>query len=195
MFFHGKEPNSQIPTAGKTKMRADAWQAIFTGGTFATALVASWIGLRQLSQFRERQKQLSRPYVVVDFYFRQTLICISVENIGHSPAANIKIIFEPELQTTRPEIVKDNIKAIARTIPMMAPKRKIVWLLDTSASAFNHPDLVPHTYKATVSYSELPEARKRSQWRKSKEPFHYTDPVQYLDLQQYEGALMQDTSS
>lgn len=176
-------------------MKADAWQAIFSGGTFLAAAIATLGGLIQLSHFNKQRREETRPYVIVDFYFRQTLICISVQNTGRSPAENVKITFDPELQTSRPDVAKDNFARIGRTIPMLAPNRRIVWLLDSSTSAFKDPEGLLHSYKAQASYSELTPAPSRFRWMKAKAPRRYSDPVQNLDLQQYEGALLQDTSN
>ncbi len=181
-----------VCTGKEESVKADAWQAIFSGGTFGTALIASRIGLVQLTQFNKQRREETRPYIIVDFLFRESLICISAQNIGRSPAAQVTITFEPELASSHPDIAATARAALSKPIPLMAPKRKMVWLLDSSASAFQNTDTVPHSYKAKVSYSELTSERPRFPWLKMQPPIRYTDPEQSLHLQQYEGALVKD---
>ena len=176
-------------------MTANAWAALFSGGTFLTAILASVLALLQLLQYTEARLEDSRPFVTVDFYFRETLVCIAAQNVGKSPAMNVKITFDPPLKSTTVQIGEQIRASLSKPIPMMAPNRKLAWLLDSSTVAFSQPEIVPHSYKVKVTYSG-PLRFHRNLFGKSKtRTQHYEDPEQVLVLHQYLGALIQELTN
>ena len=174
-------------------LEPNGWQAIFAGGTLFIAIVASGIGLTQLYQYLRQSREQTRPYVIVDFFFRQTIVCIVVQNIGHTPAANVTIHFEPELQSTHPDMAKAARAAIARPIPMMAPNRRIVWLLDSAITAFRD-ESVQHSYRVKIEYSDLDPQNRNFPFGRKRKAREYRDPEHVLDLHQYKGALIHDST-
>jgi hypothetical protein len=92
-----------------------------------------------------------RPDVIVDFVFDEGKFFIAVENIGERPAVDVSIRFD------RPFSGADGKRSIStlplfKGIPFLAPRRRIVTFLDTSASYFARRQ--PTSLSATVTYAD-----------------------------------------
>lgn len=124
-------------------LTADAWTAIGTVATAAVALVAALFAGWQVLVMRGTRREQTRPYVVVDFRehpVSRTIIALVIENIGATPAYDVRLDFSPELESTDDE--RDDgtrgIYSVAESplirdgIPTMPPRRKIVVSFDSA---------------------------------------------------------------
>jgi len=157
-------------------MVTDVLQAVFGGATLLVAIVASAIGLIQFRDFRRTVREQSRPYVLVDFTTRQTLIMLAVSNSGSRPASNITIEFSPPIASTV-EGWAETIAAAtseANPIPVLAPGRAIDWFFDNGLFAVGS-DKVPQDYQVEVSYEDLVPrkvwTRSGLRWRRGRERY------------------------
>lgn len=130
------------------------WQAIWTFATFLVAVLAVVVAVGQLDAHRETQWEQSRPYVIVDFAFRSTVLMIEVKNIGQSAARDVRLSWSPTL------IAKDvhAVEAIQRNlvhgvIPYLAPGRAIRYYMGTIPEHLND-DSLPKRFEVTASYTD-----------------------------------------
>lgn len=181
---------AQVQIATFLGLPADAWTAIGTVvtalgalGTLAVAILAARYAKGQLDSARDQldvmqrtREDETRPYVIVDVEPSEAdfhLINLIVENIGRTAAHNVRLTFEPTLESTLKEFppIAESV-LVKEGISMMPPGRRIEALLD------KHPDRaksnLPYRFDVTV---QLEDARGRQQ-----------DPQRYvLDLQQLSG--------
>lgn len=110
---------------------------------------------------REREAAIdeatSRPYVFVDFEFtRQTFVHIKIENLGRSPALNVKLDFSPDLRSTMDTAARRIADYnLWDGIPSLAPGQVVKVLLDIGGARFETratPEPLPDAYRARVRY-------------------------------------------
>lgn len=108
----------------------DEWVGIALLLQTVLLAMSAWFVRWQLKQARDAQAEQSRPYVIVDFQQKGGLLNLIVENIGQTPAFDLRVIFEPEL--TLPEGASDDdrhqVEGFVRRlagdgIPFMPPRR------------------------------------------------------------------------
>ena len=92
-----------------------------------------------------------RPDVIVDFVFDAGKFFIAVENIGDRPAVDVSARFD------RPFSGAGGTRRIStlplfKGIPFLAPRRRIVTFLDTSASYFARRE--PTALSVAVTYAD-----------------------------------------
>jgi hypothetical protein len=92
-----------------------------------------------------------RPDVIVDFVFDEGKFFIAVENIGDRPAVDVSVRFD------RPFTGAGGKRRIStlplfKGIPFLAPRRRIITFLDTSASYFARRE--PTALAAAVTYAD-----------------------------------------
>lgn len=156
------------------------WSAFGQVGALVVAVVAGilvWLQVRHAIQAREDQ---TRPYVIVDFEFRDWEVMLAIRNIGTSPAMDVKISFDKPLQA--PHIDDPEELAVFRDgIPMLAPGRVIAIPFGTGPSFFEEKvdEDLPLRYVARVEYSGQ-GGRKR-----------YRDADLFLDLTPYKHTLVE----
>lgn len=130
---------------------ADQWQAAAAWATVLIAGVAAWIALRQLREHGRVEVERSRPYVVVDFAFRHYQLLVEISNIGHTPARDLVVQWDPQIRGTR----HDRSEALARVlaaekIPFLAPGRTML-LPVAHMPSYLKSDL-PHRFDVTTKY-------------------------------------------
>jgi hypothetical protein len=91
-----------------------------------------------------------RPYVIVDFVFEAGLFTIAIENIGDRPAIDVSIRFDKEFHGPSGQAVSK--LGLFRKIPFLAPRRRIVTFLDSSAAYFARRE--PTDITAAVVYAD-----------------------------------------
>jgi len=91
-----------------------------------------------------------RPYVIVDFVFESGLFTIAIENIGERPAIDLSMVFDKEFHGARGQVIPK--LALFRRIPFLAPRRRIVTFLDSSAAYFARGE--PTDITVTVAYAD-----------------------------------------
>jgi hypothetical protein len=148
---------------------AAEWGAFGQVGALVVATVAGvlvWLQVRHGRQVREDQ---TRPYVIVDFEFQGMLVMIAVRNIGTTPAREVRIGFDPPLQSPLEDSPMD-FAVFSEGIPMLAPGRAIRLAFGTGPQFFpDEGEGVPLRYEARVQYTNLEGKR-------------YEDPPLILDL-------------
>jgi len=92
-----------------------------------------------------------RPDVIVDFVFDEGKFFIAVENIGDRPAVDVSIRFDRPFTGVGGKR-KISTLPLFKGIPFLAPRRRIVTFLDTSASYFARRQ--PTALSAAVTYTD-----------------------------------------
>jgi len=162
---------------------ADEWQAWWAFLTLLVAALAAGLALRQLGAYIAEQEERARPFLMVDFDFRSTMLYITVENISDTPATNVTLIANPKLQTTSGrDKVLEGILDGKFLIPQVAPGRNMRWYVDQTADLYARTDL-PHRFELEVNYDD-PRQRSSGWPFRRKGAGHYIE-VFVLDLDQY----------
>lgn len=158
--------------------------AIATAATFVVAVVAALFGYSQLRDARAVRRDQARPYVIVDFGFRGSLILIEVKNIGATPAWNVQIDVDPPFASSQHGRAEKLMGAptFAEGTSMLAPGRTMQFFLDTSINLFRDKDL-PRRYSLTTGYDDTSSGNKR------RKVVRYEDPPFILDIDQYAQTL------
>lgn len=131
------------------------WQAIWTFFTFLVAAIAAAIALAQLQAHHEAQRELARPYVVVDFAFRSTLLLIEVKNVGQAPAKEVRLIWSiPPVAENQDLTQTLRRNLVDGSVPFLAPGRAVRYFV-ASASAYWSSEETPKRYVVRASYSDI----------------------------------------
>ncbi len=131
------------------------WQAIWTFFTFLVAAIAAAVGLTELDIHQRDQRELIRPYVIVDFAFRSQLLLIEVRNIGRSPAKNIELKWNPDPRSPndqRTEVIKRRL--VDNHISFLAPGRVIQYYV-APAREYRDCESVPNELTVIAKYKDL----------------------------------------
>lgn len=105
-----------------------------------------------LLEMRETRDQESAPYVVVyfDVPYAKSLVYLVIKNLGKSIAIDIRLSFEPSLQTSDIGNL-ENLSLFQKGIASLAPAQEIRVLLDTTIAFFGNPGL-PLIYSVEITY-------------------------------------------
>lgn len=131
------------------------WQAIWTFFTFLVAAIAAAVALQQLRAHYHAQREQSRPYVIVDFEFRSTLVSIEVKNIGATPAQGVELTWDPAPvgdEERHTAALRRNL--VDGTIPFLAPGRAIRYFL-ARGEHLVAPTALPTRYVVSLRYHDL----------------------------------------
>lgn len=152
-----------IFTLAKNWEMADATRA---------AADASQQSVQQMIDVRDEE---TAPYVLVYFNMEETspLIYLIIKNIGKTPARNIRIDFDPPLQSTQQSLL-EKYSPLVNGIPSLAPGQEIrTWFdLYRRYSRANYPK----TYTVKLSYYGGISDKQRGD-------------EQVIDLSMYEGRI------
>jgi hypothetical protein len=111
-------------------LNLDEWVGVAVLAQTALVAVSAEFVRRQLKHARDAQAEQTRPYVIVDLQHKAGILDVVVENIGQSPAFNLRVVFEPRL--TLPATVNDDdrhqvegfvIRLAGDGIPFMPPRQ------------------------------------------------------------------------
>lgn len=130
------------------------WQAIWTFFTFLVAAIAAAVALQQLRAHYEAQREQSRPFVIVDFAFRSTLVSIEVKNIGATPARDVCLEWDVEPvgdEQRHTDALKRNL--VDGVIPFLAPGRTIRYFL-ARGEHMVAPSSIPTRYHVKMNYHD-----------------------------------------
>lgn len=156
------------------------WQAIWTFFTFLIAAVAASVALAQLSAHHQAQRELTRPYVVVDFAFKSILLLIEVRNIGQTPAHNVELTWNPKpqaLDERQGQAVERNL--VNSVIPFLAPGRTVRYSVGRAPDYWANESM-PKRYTVVARY------------RDPRDELFGEDEQMVLDLGQWADALADD---
>ncbi len=92
-----------------------------------------------------------RPEVIVDFVFDEGKFFIAIENIGDRPAVDVSVRFDRAFRGAGGERDMSTLP-LFKGIPFLAPRRRIVTFLDSSASYFARRE--PTSLSASVAYTD-----------------------------------------
>jgi hypothetical protein len=145
-----------------TDWGATDWLAVAAVAQVVVLLFAALYARRQVREARSLRAVQTRPYVVVYFETSRVarhLIDLVVENIGQTPALNVSISFSPRLETTllapAGQDRANDWVALSEGIPYLAPRQRMMHLLESAIARYNSESKLPRRYEVTVSYSEV----------------------------------------
>jgi hypothetical protein len=97
-----------------------------------------------------------RPDVIVDFVCDDGALQIAIENIGDGPALDVAVTFDPPFRGLAGDL---DVAAMAlfRNLSFLAPRRRIVTLVDSSAAYFARGE--PTKVAVTITYNDRAGAR------------------------------------
>lgn len=166
-----------------------AWFSFFAVIITASAAVAALVQLR--AYIRERE-DASRPYLVVDYTFRSSVMYVSVKNISNTLAVNVRLRPDKPFESSNPKdaALLNRVTSGEYRIHQLAPGREIRWFLDV---AFQYAELhdLPRDYVVTATYEDSRMLRRKSGWRywQPKAAVSFTDQFE-LSIDQWVDAAM-----
>ncbi len=133
------------------------WSALSAGVTAIVAVVAALFAFLQVRQARLLREEQAQPFVVVDFESSavwQNAIELVIENIGKTVARDVRVTFDPPLESTEQHEGYDLSKSVllAEGIPTMPPGKRVAALFDLSHKRYDSG--LPMSYVATVNFSD-----------------------------------------
>jgi hypothetical protein len=106
----------------------------WAGFSFLVLLAAAFIAWFQLDEGRKLREASLRPFVSVDLEVESPMFYVVVENIGKTLARDVKVIFDPQLESAAigddAEFLPRFQELLAAGLPALAPGKKIRTLLD-----------------------------------------------------------------
>lgn len=164
------------------------WMALFTCFTLVAAVVAAGVALGQLRAHFATERSRSRPYVLVDFAFKSTLMQIEIKNIGATAASDVRLSVSPPFESGLREQAErlNAVFAESEKISMLAPGRRILYTFDRAPDYYKKKRRTQYT--VTAIYTDMPKQFRRP-WRKlwRREEVEYTDTY-VLDFGQWSQA-------
>lgn len=142
-------------------LNVDVWAVCVA---VVAAVIAAWQALssrrsakRQYVLAERIHREQNEPYVIVDIQPDRNdgALLLIIENVGPTLARNVRISCDPPLRSGwaplegEPDLSSVLQEVLARTIPMLPPRRRLTFLLD-SQERFQNPEL-PRVYKFTVN--------------------------------------------
>jgi hypothetical protein len=105
-----------------------------------------------LLEMREMRDQESAPYVIVffDVPYAKSLVYLVIKNLGKSIAKDVKLSFEPSLQSSDVGNL-ENLSLFDKGIASLAPAQELRVLIDTTVAFFGEPGL-PLISSVAITY-------------------------------------------
>lgn len=144
-----------------TDLTVDQWTVAVA---VAAAVIAVWqaaiarrSAAQQLALAERIHREQNEPYVIVDIQPERSngSLLLVIENAGPTVARNVRISCDPPFKSgwapvgDEPDLTQVIQQVLARTIPMLPPRRRLTFLLDNS-SRFKNTEL-PRVYTFTVN--------------------------------------------
>ena len=98
----------------------------------------------------------ARPDVIVDFVYDDGVLQVAIENIGASPAVDVSVAFDPPFRGLGGEVDVPSMP-LFRSLPFLAPRRRIATLIDSSAAYFARGEATK--IAVTIRYGDRAGAR------------------------------------
>jgi hypothetical protein len=138
----------------------DVLGAVGTAGTLIVAVLAAWIGLRQVHEARDLRIEQAQPYVFVDLQpnpASPTLTDFVVKNVGATAAFKIRLLVDPPpTSTLYPHAAQPRELAeyplFAEGMPYLPPGVEFRFLFEDLPSLAARRDEFPDRYNVTVTY-------------------------------------------
>jgi hypothetical protein len=127
--------------------------------------IAAGIAIRQLWEARRLRESQARPFVVVDLEVEpaQQTISIVITNTGGTIARNVKVTFEPDLESSFDSrgssgLIRD-LKPLREGIGTLPPGKRVSLLFDIFTQ--REGETFPDVYVARVRF-DAPALKKRA---------------------------------
>lgn len=125
---------------------------------FAVLLVAAGFAGRQVREARKLREARIRPFVVIDFETRRTVIEIKIANVGATLARDVSFTFVPPLESTwdnasQGKAIRD-LNLFRAGISSLPPGKEITALFDQAPPRIQAG--LPDAYKVTIHYTGEP---------------------------------------
>lgn len=142
----------QVLAAWPWNWSSSAWSGI----TFLALVVAAYIAWRQVKEAQRLREEQARPFVIIDFHAWQTIVELTIKNIGATMAWDVRFTFTPSLKTThddgpgRGDLMELNIfKNGIRSLP---PNKEMRLFFDQFPARIAAG--LPMTYAVDISYRD-----------------------------------------
>lgn len=133
---------------------AAEWAAFGGVGALIVYVVLGVVALCQLRESRRLRELEYRPYVIVDFYFKDFFFFLEVRNTGRNPARDVTVSFDKKLVPSD-DRRSTNFSIFDQPIPMMAPGRIIRLPLGSGLTFLKHGQTAPLSYEVRVKYKDM----------------------------------------
>lgn len=134
-----------------------AWvAALASAATFVVLLVTAIYAARQFKETKELRRAQTRPYVVPSIDVeQQTLFMFRVENLGTTPAYNVRIEFDDAPRSEMRDL--EDLRLLKEPIPTMPPGQVFRAYWESSLTVFSDEKPYPHplSYRVRVAYEDL----------------------------------------
>lgn len=132
---------------------ADVWIAVGTWATVVVLALSLYFAFKQVNEAAALRREQTRPYVVLSIDVeQQTLFMLVVENVGSTPAFDVKLDFDRPLQSNLGEL--HQVRMFNEPIPMIPPGRRFRVAWESSLEVFKDDYPHPLTYTATAIYAD-----------------------------------------
>lgn len=133
-----------IKTADIAKSNRKAAEA--TQQAAEATLASVRLSEQTLAEMQATRDAQTSPYVIIYLEMKSLIVDLVLENLGQTVARNIRLSFNPLLQSSRP------LPAfVDQETPSLAPKQKMSYTLNSFPELVNNPRL-PSRYEVTVKY-------------------------------------------
>jgi hypothetical protein len=148
-----------MPLAASLPVWLSPWDwssSDWAGLTFVVIVAAAVVAWRQVKEARRLREEQARPFVLIDFQAWNTIIELTITNIGKTLARDARFAFDPPLTTTYDEAPgRGNLMELnvfKTGIPSLAPGKEIKLFFDQFPARFEKG--LPLTYDVKVSYKD-----------------------------------------
>lgn len=131
-------------------LRAEWWSVIgvwFTGVITVALALFAW---RQISQNRQQRDDQTRPFVIVDFHFRNLLVSLSVSNIGRTAATDVRVQLDEEIVSAAELASWQRSGPFGEGVSLFAPGREMRFPMDMYSDRATAK--LPMRFSGTVRY-------------------------------------------
>lgn len=132
-------------------LSAAQWTAIGTWTTAIILLATLIYAALQVREMRTLRREQVRPWIVVRFHLRSIIAFIAVENLGTTVARNVRLQFEPPLESTLGPRIRD-AALLAEPIPNLAPGERRLALVERMPDRLESE--LPLRHKVMVLYQD-----------------------------------------
>lgn len=123
--------------------------------TLAVLVFTARYAARQFEEAKKLRQDQNRPYVVPSIDVEQQMLFVfAVENVGRTPAFNVKIQFDDPPRSETKEL--EDLRMLREPIPTMPPDQRFRAYWESSLTVFNKEKAYPHplSHRVTVSYED-----------------------------------------
>jgi hypothetical protein len=128
----------------------------WAGLTFGVLVTTAFLALRQVTEARRLREDQARPFVIIDFHPWETIIDMTIKNIGATMATGVTFEFDPPLSSTLDERPGrgwlTELNLFKHGIPSLPPGKEVTLLFDQFPSRLERK--LPLTYSVDVRYSD-----------------------------------------